>query len=225
MTEALRWILDLVYPPRCMICHAILPSSRNPVCSRCLDNLPEYDGADPHVRFADRCAATFFYKDDLKESFHRFKFGGRQFYAAQYGKWMAGTIRDKLSGQYDLLTWAPVSKKRRKSRGYDQSELLARETAKHLQAEAVCTLRKHSDTRANSSLTDAAQRAANVSGVYEPVDAARFAGKRILLIDDIVTTGATLSECSRVLLTAGAGSVVCAALAAAKKKDQKDVTL
>ena len=219
MNRAVRWLLDLIYPPRCIICHRILPSSRTDVCSACLDSLPEYDGADPKVRFADRCAATFFYRGAFKESFHRFKFGGRKQYAVRYGTWMAGTIRDKLSGKFDIITWAPVSKKRRRSRGYDQAELLARRIGAVLDTEVRCCLQKHTDTRPNSSLTDASARSANVSGVYEPVDAAGFAGKRVLLIDDIVTTGATLSECSRVLLTAGAESVVCAALAAATKND------
>ena len=219
MNDAVRWFLDLVYPPRCMICHRILPSSRTDVCSACLDSLPEYDGADPKVRFAQKCAATFFYRGDLKESFHRFKFRGRKQYAVRFGAWMAGTVRDKLSGQFDLITWVPVSRKRRKSRGYDQAELLARQVSAVLDMEVRCCLEKHTDTRPNSSLKDASARSANVSGVYAPAGAADFAGKRVLLIDDIVTTGATLSECSRVLLTAGAKSVVCAALAAAAKND------
>ena len=70
-----------------------------------------------------------------------------------------------------------------------------------------------------SALPDPAQRRANVSGAYAPETPERFAGKRILLIDDIVTTGATLSECSRTLLLADASDVVYAALAAPRKQD------
>lgn len=213
-------VLDLFYPPKCLICHRIMDSSRQTVCSACMDRLPEHDGADPQVRFAERCVATFFYEGDLRESFHRFKFGGLRAYATQYGRWMAVTVRDKLAGEFDLITWAPVSDKRRKQRGYDQSELLARTVAKELGMQPVRLLRKCRHTRPNSELGDASGRSANVAGVYEPLTPERFAGRRVLVIDDIVTTGATLSECSRVLLTAGAMSVVCAALAAARKHEK-----
>ena len=109
----LTWLLDLIYPPKCVVCHKLLESSRAPVCSHCMDNLPEHDGADPHVRFADRCVATCFYEEPLRTSIHRFKFGGCRQYAAVYGKWMAVTIGDTLAGKFDLITWAPVSRERR----------------------------------------------------------------------------------------------------------------
>ena len=81
----LTWLLDLIYPPKCVVCHKLLESSREPVCQHCMDNLPEHDGADPHVRFADRCVATCFYEEPLRASIHRFKFGGCRQYAAVYG--------------------------------------------------------------------------------------------------------------------------------------------
>ena len=222
MRRVIRWLLDLIYPPKCVLCHKLMDSSCSPVCQHCLDNLPDYDGADPHVRFADRCIATFSYQEPLRSSIHRFKFYGRRQYAEVYGAWMAVTIRDKLTGKFDLLTWAPVSRERRKTRGYDQAELLCRSVSRALGVPMARTLRKVTNNTAQSTLQDAAMRAANVRGVYEPYAPEVFQGKRLLLIDDIVTTGSTLSECSRVLLTAGAKSVVCAALAAPEKNpDQK----
>ena len=209
----LDWLLDLIYPPRCMICHRLLDCGEREICSACDDTLPEYDGADPEVRFCERCVVTFYYDGTFRDSFLRFKFSGLRQYAGRYGKWMAVTIRDKLAGQFDLITYAPVSRKRRKERGYDQSELLCRAVAQELGMQALTTLEKRTDTSAQSTLHEYSARVANVSGVYAPVEPGKFAGKRVLLIDDIVTTGATLSECCRVLLTAGAKSVVCAALA------------
>ena len=209
----LTWLLDLIYPPRCVVCHRLLESSREPVCPHCMDNLPEHDGADPRVRFAERCVATCFYEEPLRGSIHRFKFGGCRQYAEVYGKWMAVTIGDKLGGKFELVTWTPVSRARRRTRGYDQAELLARAVSRELGVPLARTLTKGLDNPAQSTLADAAMRAANVRGVYQPYAAEGFQGKRLLLIDDIVTTGSTLSECCRVLLTAGAQSVVCAALA------------
>lgn len=108
-------LLDLLYPPRCLICHEFLEPGAGTVCAECIDTLPEFDGADPHVRFADRCVATFFYEEKLRDSFLRYKFGGRDWYAKQYGKWMAVTIRDKLTGKYDIMTWVPVSRQRKRN--------------------------------------------------------------------------------------------------------------
>ena len=200
--KLLAWLLDLLYPPKCVICGKLL-EKQGPVCPRCLDSLPEYDGAAPQVRFTEAGAVSFYYEGTLRESFLRFKFGGAAHYAARF----------------DTLTWAPVSRRRRRSRGYDQSELLCREIAKRLGLEPVRLLRKTRNPPAQSTMADPAGRRANVSGAYEPERAARLDGRRVLLIDDIVTTGATLAECSRVLRTAGASDVVYAAFAAPRKQD------
>lgn len=217
--KVLDWLLDLIYPPRCMICHKLLGPGEREICPACDEALPEYDGADPQVRFCERCVVTFRYEGMLRESFLRYKFSGLRQYAGRYGAWMAVTIRDKLAGKFDLITYAPVSHKRRKERGYDQSELLCRAIARELGLEPVTALEKRTHTAAQSSLNKREERAANVAGVYAPVEPARLKGKRVLLIDDIVTTGATLAECCRVLLTAGAESVVCAALATRQSEE------
>ena len=217
MASAGTWLLDLVYPPRCVICHRFLDRGEREICPACLLALPDYDGPAPRVRFADGCAVCFYYEDALRESFLRYKFSGLRQYAAPYGRWLAGTIRDRLADRYELLSWAPVSRARRRQRGYDQTELLCRAVGRELGLEPVRTLQKKLDNPAQSGLGGAAERRANVAGVYEPVRPEQFAGKRLLLLDDIVTTGATLSECCRVLLTAGAESVACAALAAPRE--------
>ena len=133
------WLLDLLYPPKCVVCRRLL-TGKGPVCPRCMDALPEFDGAAPAVRFTSGGAVSFFYEGQLRESFLRFKFGGSAFYAQTYGAWMAHTIRDKLAGKYDVLTWAPVSRARKRKRGYDQSALLCREIGIHLRLESMQTL-------------------------------------------------------------------------------------
>ena len=212
-SKLFEWLLDLLYPPRCMLCHRLIEEKNAPVCPRCMDALPEHDGAERHVPGAAHCVVTFFYEGTLREGFLRYKFEGRQWYAAQFGAWLAVTIRDKLAGKFDLITWVPVSRKRCRTRGYDQAELLCRAAARELGMEPLLMLAKQTDNRAQSSLTGAEQRFENAKGVYCAVQPERFAGKRVLLIDDIVTTGATMSECARVLRKAGAAEVVCAALA------------
>lgn len=212
------WLLDLLYPPKCVICGKLLEEP-GPVCGRCLDHLPEYDGAAPHVPHTDGGAVSFYYEGALRESFLRFKFGGCRHYGEVYAQWMAHTIEDKLAGRFDCVSWAPVSAARRRLRGYDQAELLCRAAAEWLGLPAVRTLEKKRNAPAQSSLGDAAMRRANVSGAYVPYRPEAYAGRRILLIDDIVTTGATLSECSRVLRSSGAAGVCYAALATPRKQD------
>jgi predicted amidophosphoribosyltransferase len=91
--------------------------------------------------------------------------------------------------------------------------LLSKTTASELGDVAVETLIKAIDVEPQSELGDKAERSANIKGAYVITDPDIISGKRVLLIDDIVTTGSTFDECSKVLLAAGAARVICAALA------------
>ena len=124
---------------------------------------------------------------------------------------LAQAVRTYLPGTYDLITWVPVSPETLRRRGYDQAQLLAQETARALAAQAVPLLEKTRDTPPQSSLTQGRQRRANVAGVYTAPHPAQVTGQRILLLDDILTTGATLNEAARTLRQAGARQVVAAA--------------
>ena len=153
-------------------------------------------------------------RGDVRRSIHRYKFGGARHYAEVYGRLLAMRIQRDLPGA-DVLTWVPVSRRRKRERGYDQVELLADAVSSELGIQKEALLEKFRDNRANSGLKTPAERRANVLGVYKVPEGAEVRGKRVLLLDDIVTTGATASECARVLLTAGAREVIFAAVAAA----------
>ena len=117
---------------------------------------------------------------------------------------------------FDVLTWVPISPIRKLQRGYDQVELLAKAVGAELGMEPVRTLRKVRHNRPQSGIEGEAQRKANVLGVYRAVNPESFRGKRVLMLDDIITTGSTAGEAARVLLTAGAKEVHCGAIAAAR---------
>ena len=211
--KAVTWLLDLLYPPRCVFCRKLLRSDETDVCKKCRGRLPQIDGTFKRGKFFTQCCSVYEYRDEAADSLKRYKFGGLRHYAAAYGRLLAMCIlRERL--EFDVLTWAPISKKRRRARGYDQSRLLAEAVARELGVQCVQTLEKIRDNPAQSTMKDAAARHANVIGVYRAVMPDRFAGRRVLLIDDIITTGATLSECSFVLLNAGAAEVLCATVAA-----------
>lgn len=207
------WLLDLLYPPRCVFCRKLLRSDETEVCTKCRGKLPQIEGTFKRGQFFSQCCSVYEYRDEVADSLKRYKFGGLRHYAAAYGRLLAMCIlRERL--EFDVLTWAPISKKRRLTRGYDQSRLLAEAVARELGVQCVQTLEKIRDNPAQSTMKDAAARHANVMGVYRAVAPERFADKRVLLIDDIITTGSTLSECSFVLRKAGAADVQCATVAA-----------
>ena len=214
--EALKHIAKLLFPPRCVFCRKITDGEGT--CAECRPKLPYCGSVTKKIEFCDKCAAPFYYTDVVRASLLRFKFRGRRGYAPEYAAYVADEIGKELSGMFDVITWVPISEKRFRKRGYDQSRLIAEETAKILGVSAEKLLTKIRDNPAQSSLGDRARRRANVAGVYEAVSKEKVRGKRVLIIDDIVTTGATLSECARTLLMAGAESVVCAAAASTPEK-------
>ena len=207
-------LLDLLYPPRCAFCRKLVKSGET-VCGHCRDTLPYTVGnsVEKHGDFFQVCVAPLYYEKDVRESLHRYKFGEATGYADAYAPLVADCVRDRLTGEYDLISWVPLSRKRLRERGYDQSKLLAEAVAPLLGGEAVSTLEKPKDVAKQSTVGSAEKRRANIAGAYRVPDAGRIGGKRILLIDDIVTTGSTLGECARTLLEAGAERVVCAAVA------------
>jgi ComF family protein len=210
-------ILDLFFPPKCIFCGKILNKAADCSCDSCRAELPYAKGSQISQtgNFFDICVSPLLYEGNVRKSILRFKFKGAVSYADCYGKLLADCIREQLAGKYDLISWVPLSAKRAKDRGYDQAMLLALAVALELDDVAVETLSKTQNIQAQSTIEDREQRRANVSGVYELIDPELVLGKRVLLIDDIITTGSTLSECARTLLQGGAEAVVCATLARA----------
>jgi len=204
-------LLNLLFPSRCVFCREFVPN-RQAVCTNCNKHLPFcHEEARQTGEFYAACVSPLFYTDTVRDSHHRYKFNGHRWYAKTYAPFVAKCIAAHYTDRYDLITWVPLSKKRRRKRGYDQAELLAHAIAAELNTEAVPTLQKTRDTTPLSSLGGKEERKATLSGAYTALDG--VSGKRILLIDDIITTGTSLSECARCLLMAGAEEVLTATLA------------
>lgn len=184
------------------------------MCAVCEKNLPYTEnGGRQKGDFVALCVSPLYYEGDVREALLRYKFKGTTAYAGVFGRLLANCVREQLAGQYDLISWVPLSSRRLRERGYDQAMLLAMAVALELDDVAAETLRKTADVAPQSETGSPEKRRANISGAYEASDPELIAGKRVLLIDDIVTTGATFSECARTLGFAGAESVVCAAVA------------
>ncbi len=201
-------LLDLLYPPRCPFCHRLLRHSDEKLCKSCAETLPLTGSLceRPKIRHVERCFSPLFYEKTVRDSLHRYKFGQRTGYAAVYAEYLVKCI-DENKISCDIITWAPVSRRRLRKRGYDQSELLAREVSARLELPCERLLDKVRHTPPQSLRKDAKQRLENVKDAYRFHKGASATGKSVLLIDDILTSGATLGECAAVLKEAGAAKV------------------
>ena len=221
MNAIAAWLCDLLYPPKCMLCGRLLRDSEAVLCGRCGHELPEWDNAPRRVPGYERCAAAFVYEEPIRGSILRFKFHGMQTYAVQYARWMAVRVRGELRTSFDFVTWTPCSRRRRWSRGFDQAELLAKALARELDLEARPTLEKFRHRPPQSKTKTAAKRRANVQGAYRLLPGADVRGRTVLVVDDILTTGATLGECGRILRQAGAKALYAAVIAAVNQDENK----
>ena len=211
--------LDLLFPPRCPFCRRLLTERHALLCPDCQRTLPwlEGDSARRTGEFFGVCVSPLAYRGRVPDSVHRYKFPGTPSYAGAYGLLIAQCVRDNRAAPLDLVTWVPLSPKRKRKRGFDQAEALARAAAQELGLPVRGTLEKFRNNGPQSHLHEASERRANVLGAYRLREGAEPAGLRILLVDDVVTSGATLSECARLLRSAGAAEVLCATLAQARK--------
>lgn len=207
-------LLDLFFPRRCPFCGGVNPS--NLPCEQCQQTLPWLVGPAAHSRvdYMENTVSALGYQGAVRDGVIALKFHGKLARAKPFGVLVAQCIRDHYPQDFDLISWPPLSAKRLRKRGFDQAGLLAKEVAKSRGRKAVKLFEKE-DRPAQSGLTGPAERRANILGAYRLLEPKAVAGKRVLLIDDVVTTGATLAECARVLRTAGAASVCAATLAKA----------
>ena len=210
-------LTQLLFPPKCVLCRKLLTDEETDLCAQCRADIPEITGTKRKLPYLAKWTGLWYYEGSVRASILRYKFRGNRSYSGCYGRMLAMKLLQE-DIDFDVLTWVPISRRRKRSRGYDQVALIAEATARELGLAAIPTLKKLRHNRPQSGLKDAAARRANVLGVYQVTAPEQIAGKRILLLDDILTTGATVSECARTLLTAGAKEVVCATVAVASQQ-------
>lgn len=207
-------LLEILYPPKCAFCGTLIEKERRGICEKCGKNLPfTKNGGKQSGNFFTVCLSPLYYEREVRDALLRYKFQRTSSYCEPFGILLADCVSVYLEEKVDVVTWVPLSGKRLKKRGFDQSRLLAETLAQELWIPCVPILEKSIHTAQQSKTGSVEKRRANVSGAYRMRDGADVSGKTVLLIDDIVTTGATFSECARILGMAGAKRVCCAALA------------
>jgi len=200
--------------PQCVLCGdrlsgAQLVTGGTGVCPACQEHPPQFDRA---LSFAE-------YRDHLKGLIHLLKYERVTPVAGRLGACVAQVVAELLASAEQMPLVVPVSlhRNRRRSRGFNQAELIARATVKRSPGSleiAPGLLVRERDTISQVGLTRA-ERIENMWDAFRVPDEKRVAGRDVVLIDDVMTTGTTLSECARVLKLAGAHRVWAATAARA----------
>ncbi len=221
LTRVGQAVLDVLFPSRCVgcgaygsflcqACQAELPRARPPrcpicwqpqrgatPCSRCRQERPAFQGA----------RTLYLYEGAAREAVRALKYNYVSALAQPMAQLMARYLEEEESIEADLLVAVPLYGRRQRLRGYNQSALLARELSRLCGlslAERGLARRRNTPPQARS--VDAEARKRNVADAFK-ADRYWVEGKRVLLIDDVMTTGATLSACARALREGGAASV------------------
>ena len=213
MKEWLRRILAFFFPERCILCGRLGKVNADCLCAHCETEPTErvyrfFSVRDRRNVYTLECRATMRYKEPFRSTLHRFKFRDETHLAEPLAKQMM--LGMDSTKEYDCIVPVPISRARFKQRGYNQSALLAKALSAKTGIPYAEKLSKEKDNRIQHRLS-AKEREKNVHGVYR---AEACTSLRVLLIDDIVTTGATARECARMLYRAGAEDVgvLCCAL-------------
>ncbi len=206
LTSVLLDFVHLLYPTNCLLCGESLVKSEKHICISCLHKLPYADfyfEEDNYiekrfwgkVQIANASALLVFEKgNSVQKLIHQLKYKGQKELGAYLGRLMALDFKDSLDG-VDYIFPVPMHKRKRKQRGYNQSECLAEGIASILNTsiDSECLIRvNEKDTQTRKSVYDRWQ---NMSGVFDLMNCERFAGKHILLVDDVLTTGSTFEAC------------------------------
>jgi ComF family protein len=235
--EPLRALVSLFYPPHCAICavpvadHAYLcaacsekaPRIKPPFCATCSD---PFDGSITDTFSCANCAhrtlhftsavASYRSRGVVRKIIHDFKYGKQLHLRHVIADWLVQTLDDpRLVGrQVDLVVPVPLHPARKRERGFNQAELLAEALSAHAKLPMRNALERIRYTTTQTAF-DRSERMENLRDAFRLRKKADVRRLRVLLIDDVLTTGSTLSECARVLKASGAISVHAATAARA----------
>ncbi len=228
LRELGRVAADLLWPPHCAVCDvatervgvcgeclAGFPWIRGPRCEVCSQPFPGGGGGDficgscRDREFHFVCTlAPLLARGAVRDMVHRLKYNGERWLAPLLAEWMEGALADeRLAGQHlDALVPVPLHALREREREFNQSELLARALSARIGCPVRMSLRRVRYTETQTHF-DRKTRLGNLRGAFQIKPGAEVRGKKLLLVDDVFTTGSTLDECARVLLENGATAV------------------
>lgn len=227
-------LLDVLYPNKCVACGEIIPKGES-LCDFCFESMPK-TGFDNRCRvcgclkkecqckhhiFSFNGATSPFYNTDIaKKVMYEFKFRKKPEFGHFFAERMALSVKTDFYGvDFNAVVYVPLLLKNELKRGYNQSRELAISVAEILNIPLVENAIGCNDKRYIQHKTKPKDRFKNVKGAYYPN--LSLSGRTVLLVDDIKTTGATLDECSKALLKAGANEVYCVTGLISRRKNKK----
>lgn len=215
--EFVRKLTALFYPERCPYCSALIEATQI-ACEKCYDEIRRKHIPIPSGARGFRCISTFAYDGRVRRMILRLKFHDRTQYIPQIAELLTKDIENAYKGEgFDFITAVPMHRIDLKKRGYNQSALLAKELGKRLDLPYRETIDKIKRTKKQHHLKYK-ERKTNLNGAFKVIDKDAVKGKRILIIDDIITSGYTLGNCCRVLSRAKPELICCATIASAQNK-------
>ncbi len=237
MNRGVAYLLDFLFPCYCVSCGVPVSSDSNYLCRDCFMALKPVKNGCPvcsSVISGEPCAfcesrkfyparhiSLFEYEGSAKKIIHALKFEGiRDAYRNIIP--FFNNIPGEILAETDIITYVPMSRKKYAARGYNQSELVARELSAISGIPLLKLLRERGNSIAQRELSFAA-RYVNVIDRYETIDNVNTQDSTILLIDDVFTTGATVNECSRQLLSSGASKVFSLTIARSDLKKLENI--
>lgn len=233
MNSFLQAIKGVMWPQRCIFCGDVMFENPENTCESCKENLPYVEGnicfncgrekkectCNSSVKYYDKVIAPFYYEKDVRRCIHSIKFKYHDEYIKPLSEHMYKTFLQRYADEeFDFITYVPLYKKDLKSRSFNQSEILAKCLSEKTGIPVRKDLIKKIYPTKKQSKSDMIERYGNVLGVFDIDRDEDLTGMRVLLVDDIETTGATLSECGKMLFLAGAQKVCCISAAVTKKK-------
>ena len=189
-------LLDLIFPPCCAVCKT---GTKEPLCQSCLQKIKFMK---PHLGIY----SASIYDGVLREAIHQFKFNNKKQLAEPLGILLVNYL-SQIPGlrleEVDAIIPIPLHPNRHRRRGFNQTELLAKVITRYHNIPIKSVLSRIHDTKAQFDLPRE-ERFNNIQGAFQVVDQKAVFNQRLLLLDDIYTTGATMSECAKTLTSAGA---------------------
>lgn len=178
--------LDFNNDSRCLICDNPIDNEAT-ICDSC----------QKHKRFFKKAMCPLLYNGDVRKAILRYKDSNQRYLAKPFASLIAKRLQEEKI-DVDFITYVPLTKKKFKSRSFDQSKLLAEELSKILKVKTVCLFEKTRESKGQKYLT-AKERAENMKGMYKLLPTKLEKSSKVLIVDDVITTCSTINTCAELI--------------------------